>query len=339
MSFEYGKYKILYLFFIITPIMLFFLSFLIGRYPVTPIEVIYTLISKFNPSYVVSDTVSSVVFNIRLPRIIGALIVGATLSVVGATFQAIFKNPLVSPDILGVSSGAGFGAAISILINGSSYLTQSLAFIFGMISVTITYSISRVYKSSGVLILVLSGMAISSFFGSLISSAKFLADPNNKLPEITFWLLGSLASINPKVLTPVLIITFIGLIILVLLRWRLNILAMGDEESQALGLDTEKLRVIFIVISTLITASAVCISGIIGWVGLIVPHMTRILTGPDNKILLPASISFGASFLLLMDDISRAIFIVEVPIGILTALIGAPLFLLLLKKGYSDWRA
>lgn len=339
MSFEYGKHKILSLSFIITPVILFFLSFLIGRYPVTPVEVIYTLISKFDPSYVVSDTVSSVVFNIRLPRIIGALVVGATLSVVGATFQAIFKNPLVSPDILGVSSGAGFGAAISILINGSSYLTQSLAFIFGMISVAITYFISRVYKSSGILVLVLSGMAISSFFGSLISSAKFLADPNNKLPEITFWLMGSLASINPKILTPVLIIIFIGLIILVLLRWRLNILAMGDEESQALGLNTEKLRVIFIVISTLITASAVCISGVIGWVGLIVPHMTRILTGPDNKILLPASISFGASFLLLMDDIARAIFLVEVPIGILTALIGAPLFLLLLKKGYSDWKA
>ncbi|MDR2623539.1 MAG: iron ABC transporter permease [Methanobrevibacter sp.] len=339
MNFKYSENKILSLFFVTTPILLFFLSFLIGRYPITPIEVIYTLISKFNPNYVISDTVSSVVFNIRLPRIVGALVVGATLSVVGTTFQAIFKNPLVSPDILGVSSGAGFGAAIAILLNGSSYIIQSLAFIFGMISVTITYFISRVYKSSGVLVLVLSGMAISSFFGSLISSTKFLADPNNKLPEITFWLMGSLASIKPKVLIPVLIIIFIGLIILILLRWRLNILAMGDEESQALGLNTERLRLIFIITSTLITASAVCISGVVGWVGLIVPHMTRILTGPDNTILLPASISFGASFLLLMDDIARALFLVEVPIGILTALIGAPLFLLLLKRGYSDWKA
>ncbi|MDR3290692.1 MAG: iron ABC transporter permease [Methanobrevibacter sp.] len=338
MSFKNVEYKILYLIFIIMPILLFFISFLIGRYPVTPVEVVYTLISKFDPSYVVSDTVSSVVFNIRLPRIIGALIVGAALSVVGATFQAIFKNPLVSPDILGVSSGAGFGAATAILINGSSYLIQSLAFIFGMISVSITYFISKVYKSSGILVLVLSGMAISSFFGSLISSAKFLADPNNKLPEITFWLMGSLSSINPKVLTPVLLIILTGLIILILLRWRLNILAMGDEESQSLGLNTERLRLIFIIVSTLITASAVCISGIIGWVGLIIPHMTRILTGPDNKILLPASISFGASFLLIMDNIARAAFLVEIPIGILTALIGAPLFLLLLKKGYTDWK-
>lgn len=332
------EHKILYLIFIIMPILLFFISFLIGRYPITPVEVVYTLISKFNPSYAVSDTVSSVVFNIRLPRIIGALIVGAALSVVGATFQAIFKNPLVSPDILGVSSGAGFGAAIAILINGSSYLIQSLAFIFGMISVSITYFISKVYKSSGILVLVLSGMAISSFFGSLISSAKFLADPNNKLPEITFWLMGSLSSINPKVLAPVLLIILTGLIILILLRWRLNILAMGDEESQSLGLNTETLRFIFIIVSTLITASAVCISGIIGWIGLIIPHITRILTGPDNKILLPASISVGASFLLIMDNIARTAFLVEIPIGILTALIGAPLFLLLLKKGYSDWK-
>ncbi|MDR3222353.1 MAG: iron ABC transporter permease [Methanobrevibacter sp.] len=338
MSFKNMEHKILYLIFIIMPILLFFISFLIGRYPITPVEVVYTLISKFNPSYAVSDTVSSVVFNIRLPRIIGALIVGAALSVVGATFQAIFKNPLVSPDILGVSSGAGFGAAIAILINGSSYLIQSLAFIFGMISVSITYFISKVYKSSGILVLVLSGMAISSFFGSLISSAKFLADPNNKLPEITFWLMGSLSSINPKVLAPVLLIILTGLIILILLRWRLNILAMGDEESQSLGLNTETLRFIFIIVSTLITASAVCISGIIGWIGLIIPHITRILTGPDNKILLPASISVGASFLLIMDNIARTAFLVEIPIGILTALIGAPLFLLLLKKGYSDWK-
>jgi iron complex transport system permease protein len=339
MNFKQGKYTILHLIFIFIPMTLFFMSFLIGRYPVTPIEVIYTLVSKFNPSYAVSDTITSVVFNIRLPRIIGALVVGAALSVVGATFQAIFKNPLVSPDILGVSSGSGFGAAIAILLNGSSYLIQLSAFIFGMISVSITYFISRVYKTSGILVLVLSGMAISSFFGSLISSAKFLADPNNKLPEITFWLMGSLASINPKTLIPVLIIIITGLIILILLRWRLNILAMGDEESQALGLNTERLRLMFIIISTFITASAVCLSGVIGWVGLIVPHMTRILTGPDNKILLPASISFGASFLLLMDDIARGLFLIEIPIGILTALIGAPLFLVLLKKGYNDWKS
>ncbi|MDR2873139.1 MAG: iron ABC transporter permease [Methanobrevibacter sp.] len=338
MSFKYNQHKLLSFIFIILPVFLFFLSFLIGRYPVSPIDVIYTLISKFNPSYTVSDSISSVVFNIRLPRIIGAMVVGAALSVVGATFQAIFKNPLVSPDILGVSSGAGFGAAVAILANAGTYVVQTLAFLFGLVSVLITYSVSKVYNSKGTLILVLSGMAVSSFFGSLISSTKFLADPNNKLPEITFWLMGSLSSINSRVLVPVLLVIIMGSFVLILLRWRLNILAMGDEESQALGLNIDRLRLIFILISTLITASAVSISGVIGWIGLIVPHMTRILTGPDNNILLPASISFGASFLLIMDNIARTTFLVEIPIGILTALIGAPLFLLLLRKGYSDWR-
>jgi len=338
MIFKYSENKSISLIFIFVPIILFFASFLIGRYPVAPLDVIYTLLSVIDPSFTVSDTVSTVVFNIRLPRIMAAMFVGAALATVGATFQGVFKNPLVSPDILGVSTGAGFGAAISILMNLNTFFIQILAFIFGLLSVTITYSISKIYKYSGILVLVLSGMAVSSFFSSLISSTKFLADPNNKLPEITFWLMGSLASINTQSLIPVLITITIGLFILMLLRWRLNILAMGDEESQSLGINTERLRLIFIFVSTFVTAAAVCISGVIGWVGLIVPHMTRILTGPDNTVLLPASLSFGASFLLLMDNISRVAFTVEIPIGILTALIGAPVFLILLKKGYSDWR-
>jgi iron complex transport system permease protein len=180
-------------------------------------------------------------------------------------------------------------------------------------------------------------MAVSSFFTSLISTTKFVADPTDKLPEITFWLMGSLASINKYSLIPVVVTIAIGLIILLLLRWRLNILAMGDEESQSLGLNTERLRIVLIFISTLVTAASVCISGMIGWVGLIVPHMTRILTGPDNRILIPASLSFGASFLLLIDNIARGLFTVEIPIGILTALIGVPIFLILLRKGYRDW--
>jgi len=337
MSFRYEEHKIIGLIFIIVPIVLFFASFLLGRYPVSPIDVVCTLLSPINPNLAVSDTITTVVFNIRLPRIIAAMVVGAALAVVGATFQGIFKNPLVSPDILGVSTGAGFGAALAILMNAGTFVIQGCAFIFGLISVSVTYSISKIYKYSGILVLVLSGMAVSSFFSSLISSAKFLADPNNKLPEITFWLMGSLASVNTGSLIPVVITIFVGLLIIILLRWRLNILAMGDEESQALGINTERLRLIFIFVSTLVTAAAVCISGVIGWVGLIVPHMTRILTGPDNRILIPASLSFGASFLLFMDNIARVTFSVEIPIGILTALIGAPLFLILLKKGYNDW--
>ncbi|KZX12177.1 FecCD family ABC transporter permease [Methanobrevibacter filiformis] len=339
MNFNHGEFnKGIYSLFFIFPVILFFASFLIGRYPVSPGDVIFTLLSLINPDLAVSETVSTVVFNIRLPRIIAAMVVGAALATVGATFQGIFKNPLVSPDILGVSSGAGFGAALAILANLGSYFIQASAFVFGLLSVFITYSISKVYKYSGILVLVLSGMAVSSFFGSLISSTKYLADPNNKLPEITFWLMGSLSSINVHSLLPVLIPIISGLIILFILRWRLNILAMGDEEAQAMGINTSKLRLFLIIISTLITAAAVSISGIIGWIGLIVPHMSRILTGPDNTTLIPASMSFGASFLLLMDNIARVTFTVEIPIGILTALIGAPLFLVLLKKGYSDWK-
>ncbi|MDR0913454.1 MAG: iron ABC transporter permease [Methanobrevibacter sp.] len=333
----YQEHKSISIIFIVIPVVLFFASFLIGRYPVTPVEVIMTLLSPLNPNLAISDTITGVVFNIRLPRIIAAMLVGASLAVVGGTFQSIFRNPLVSPDILGVSTGAGFGAALSILLSLGNYITQIFAFIFGLISVTISYFISRVYKYSGILVLVLSGMAVSSLFGALISSIKFLADPNQKLPEITFWLMGSLSSVNMDSLIPVFVTIFIGLAILLLLRWRLNILAMGDEESQSLGINTDRLRIILIFISTFITAAAVCISGVIGWVGLIVPHMTRIITGPDNRILLPASLSFGASFLLFIDNLARVLFTVELPIGILTAIIGAPVFLFLLKKGYNDW--
>ncbi|MGL4669331.1 MAG: FecCD family ABC transporter permease [Methanobacteriaceae archaeon] len=322
---------------ILLPVTLFFASFLIGRFPISPYEVILTIFSYFDPSLEVSKTVSSVVFDIRLPRIISAMVIGASLSIAGASFQGIFKNPLVSPDILGVSSGAGFGAAIAIFISLGSWLIQLLSFIFGLFSVSITYLISRKYKYEGILILVLSGMAISAFFNALISSAKFVADPYDKLPKITFWLMGSLASITMEKLLIILIPITIGIIILLVLRWRLNILAMGDEEAQSLGIDVKKIRLIIIMACTLITAASVSVSGIIGWVGLVVPHITRMIVGPDHKILLPATISIGASFLLLIDNISRTIISIEVPIGILTAIIGAPLFLYLLMKGYSTW--
>ena len=285
----------------------------------------------------VNSTITTIVYEIRLPRILGAIVVGACLAISGAAFQSIFKNPLVSSDLLGVSNGAGFGAALAILLSGANIVTQIFAFVFGLISVATTYLISRTYKAGGILVLVLSGVAISAFFNSLISAIKFIADPDDKLPEIVYWLMGSLASINADKLLMILIPVIIGLVILLLLRWHMNLLAMGDEEAQSLGLNPSRIRLLIIAGCTLLTSAAVSISGIVGWVGLIIPHMARMIVGPDNRVLLPASLSLGASFLLLIDNISRAVIAIEIPIGILTAIIGVPIFLYLLKRGYSEW--
>ena len=322
---------------IFLPVILFFASFLMGRYPISPIDVVSTILSPVFPQLEVSSTITTIVFEIRLPRIIGALVVGACLAMAGAAFQSIFKNPLVSSDLLGVSNGAGFGAALAILISGANIVTQIFAFIFGLISVSITYLISKTYKAGGILVLVLSGVAISAFFNSLISAIKFVADPDDKLPEIVYWLMGSLASVTMDKLLMIAIPVIIGAVILLLLRWHMNLLAMGDEEAQSLGINPSRVRLLIIAGCTLLTSAAVSISGIIGWIGLIIPHMARMIVGPDNKILIPASLSLGASFLLLVDNISRAVISIEIPIGILTAIIGVPIFLYLLKRGYSEW--
>lgn len=319
------------------PIILFFASFLIGRYPIDPVDVIKTILSPIFPQLEVSQTITTIVFEIRLPRIIGAFVVGAALAMAGSAFQGIFKNPLVSSDLLGVSNGAGFGAALAILLSGLNVVTQIFAFVFGLISVSITYLISKSYKNGGILVLVLSGVAISAFFGALVSAVKFIADPDDKLPEIVYWLMGSLASITVDKLIMISVPIIIGVVVLMLLRWRINLLSMGDEEAQALGLNPSRTRLVVIAACTLLTSAAVSISGIIGWLGLVIPHMTRMIVGPDNKILIPASLSLGASFLLLIDNISRAVISIEIPIGILTAVIGVPIFLYLLRKGYSEW--
>lgn len=322
---------------IFLPIVLFFLSFLLGRYPISPVDVVSTILCPMFPQLEVSPTITTIVFEIRLPRILAAIVVGASLAMAGAAFQSIFKNPLVSSDLLGVSNGAGFGAALAIILSGSNLVIQVFAFIFGLISVSITYLISRAYKAGGILILVLSGVAISAFFNALISAIKFMADPDDKLPEIVYWLMGSLASVTMDKLLMVLVPIIIGFAILLALRWHMNLLAMGDEEAQSLGLNPSRVRLLIIAGCTLLTSAAVSISGVIGWIGLVIPHMTRMIVGPDNRILIPASLSLGASFLLLIDNISRAIISIEIPIGILTAIIGVPIFLYLLRRGYSEW--
>ena len=322
---------------IFLPIILFFASFLLGRYPIAPFDVINTLLCPIFPQCEVSPTITTIVFEIRLPRILGAFVVGSSLAMAGVAFQSIFKNPLVSSDLLGVSNGAGFGAALAILISGVGVVTQIFAFIFGIISVSITYMLSKAYKSGGILVLVLSGVAISAFFSALVSAIKFVADPNYKLPEIVYWLMGSLASVTVDKLIMILVPVALGMIILFALRWNMNLLAMGDEEAQSLGINPSRVRLLIIIGCTLLTSAAVSISGIIGWIGLVIPHMARMVVGSDNRILIPASLSLGASFLLLIDNISRALISIEIPIGVLTAIIGVPIFLYLLKRGYSEW--
>ena len=299
-----NKEVITFLLLVILPIILFFASFLIGRYPISPVDVVKTILSPIFPQLKVSQTITTIVFEIRLPRIIAAFAVGSALALAGTSFQSIFKNPLVSPDLLGVSNGAGFGAALAIILSSSNFLIQILAFVFGIISVSITYLISRAYKAGGILVLVLSGVAISAFFNALISCIKFVADPQDKLPEIIYWLMGSLSSVTIDKLIMITIPFVVGIIILLLLRWQMNILAMGDEEAQSLGLNPTRIRLLIIAGCTLLTSAAVSISGIIGWIGLIIPHMARMI---------------------------------EIPIGILTSVIGVPIFLYLLKRGYSEW--
>lgn len=325
---------------------LFIVSLFLGRYEVPPSHVLKILaaplanlfpeqVMHIDPVWTTAE--QNVIYLIRLPRVIAAVLVGAGLAIAGAAYQGLFKNPLVSPDILGVSSGAGLGAALAILLSASSFMIQVSAFFFGILAVTITYLLSRIYRTTPTLILVLSGIIVGAFFTALISLTKYLADPYEKLPAITFWLMGSLASVR---YTDILLIApplLLAAAVLLLIRWRINLLAVGDDEARALGIDTKRMSQVIILCSTLITASAVCIAGIIGWVGLVVPHLGRMLVGPDYRKLLPVTILLGASYMLIIDDIARNLTSAEIPLGILTAIIGAPFFAYLLRKRSVGW--
>ena len=317
---------------------LFILSFAMGRYPISPLNVVKILASHILPlRHTWPGIMDTVMIQIRLPRILAAMLVGASLALAGTSFQGLFRNPLVSPDILGVSMGAGFGAAIAILLGGNTATIQIVAFVSALLAVGISYGISRMVKGNATLTLILAGMAIGSLFSAFLSLMKYVADPVNQLPAITYWLMGSLAAVNTKELFFAAIPMLVGIIILILIRWRFNVLAMGEEEAQALGTNTGSLRAIVIVCCTMITASSVCISGTIGWVGLIIPHIGRMLVGPNHKRLLPVSLLLGAAYLLLIDDICRVVASVEIPIGILTAIVGVPFFVYLLNRSSKGW--
>ncbi len=318
-------------------IFLFILSFTLGRYYVSPSDVIHILLSHIFSTNVPPSIPDSVVMQIRLPRILAAMLVGATLSLAGASFQGLFRNPLVSPDILGVSAGAGFGAALAILLSGSRFTIQIFAFCFALLAVSIAYVVSRVVKGNDTLSLILAGLAIASLFNASLSLMEYVANPVDQLPTIIYWLMGSLASLSLEDMFIAAVPMIIGIIILLLLRWRFNVLAMGEEEAQAMGVNVGQFRIIIVICCTMISAAAVCISGIIGWVGLVIPHISRLLVGPDHKRLLPVCLLLGALYLLLIDDIARTASNLEIPLGILTAMIGAPFFIYMLSRRGKGW--
>lgn len=324
-------FTILIVFFVLS----FILSFMIGKYPVSPIDLIKVLLSKvihITPTW--SPEIETVVFQVRLPRVIAAVLIGAALSTAGAAYQGLFRNPMVSPDVLGASAGAGFGAALGLLLSLSYIGVTISSFFFGMITVALVYLVSTRVKNNPILGLILTGIMVSSLFSSGTSFIKLVADPDNVLPAITYWLMGSVASIRERDIMLAAIPIILGIIPLILLRWKMNVLSMGEEEAQTMGINTKVIRTVIVVCATLVTAASVSISGIIGWVGLVIPHFARMIVGYDYRALIPASMLMGASYLLIVDNFARTIASAEIPIGILTAFIGAPFFVyLILREG------
>lgn len=310
-------------------------SFCIGRFSVGAKQLFYILLSRITyikPFW--SDTMEAVVFNIRLPRILLACLVGCSLSAAGAVYQGVFQTPMASPDLLGASSGAAFGAALAILLGASSAMITASAFISGIVSVVLVLLIGQRAPGKKVVNLILAGIMISSITSAGTSFIKLVADPANQLPAITYWLMGSLSGAKRSELFFAAKPMAIGLIILFAIRWRINILSLGDDEARTMGVNVNLLRVIAALCATLLTAASVSVSGMIGWVGLVTPHICRRLVGNDYRHLMPASMLGGALFLLIVDNISRSLLSTEIPIGILTAFIGAPFFIyLILRKG------
>jgi iron complex transport system permease protein len=325
---------------ILVPLALWYVSLFIGRFVISPRDVLHILGSHVVPmTRDWPQAAETIVIQIRLPRAILAMVVGAGLAISGAALQGMFRNPLVSTDILGVTAAAGFGAALALLLSANAMTLQLLSFGFGLAGVGLTYAIARVYGSTPpMLVLVLAGIVVAAFFSALLSGAKYLADPESKLPAITYWLLGSLngASMTSLAIAgPIIVVGCVGLL---LMSWRLNVLTMGDEEARSLGVRTGWLKGGVIVFTTLIASAAVSVCGVVGWVGLVIPHLARMLVGPDHRRLLPWTLSIGAGYLLLIDDLARTVSAGEIPLGILTALIGAPVFGYLLRRTRRAWQ-
>ena len=309
-------------------------SFSLGRYPISPAELFGIVCSKVFPiePYWVPN-METILFNVRLPRILLSCMVGCSLSAAGAAYQGIFQNPMASPDILGATKGSAFGASLAIIAGMGTRATMVSAFLFGVVTVALVWLVSSRAKGKRVMSLILAGIVVSSIFEAGTSYLKLVADPNEALPKITYWLMGSLSGAKKDAVVFACVPMLAGLLVLFLLRWQLGVLTMGDEEARAMGVNAKAVRLIVILAATLITAAGVAVCGAIGWVGLVIPHLCRKLVGSNYRYLMPASMVLGALFLLIVDNISRNLYATELPIGILTAFVGAPFFLYLMMKG------
>lgn len=308
-------------------------SIVLGRYPIGIRElggILWSRIAPIEPFW--SSTQEALLINHRLPRIALACLVGCALAAAGVSYQGTFQNPMAAPDILGASNGAAFGAALAIVLDLGSGMVMVFAFAFSLVCVGLVIFVGGQAKGKRVIGLILSGIMIGSLFSSGTSFIKLVADPADQLPAITYWLMGSLNGSTPRDVLFALVPMVIGLVPLFALRWRINILTLGDEEARTMGVNAPRLRVIVIICATLVTAAAVSVSGVIGWVGLVIPHLARRLVGNNYRHLMPASMIFGALFLLLVDDVSRNALTTEIPIGILTSFIGAPFFIYLITR-------
>ena len=326
------RYNFTMLILLVALILATLFSFWVGYYPLTPSEVFKAFLSHFGYQGDVLPQAVTVFWSIRLPRILSAILIGASLSVSGSVYQGMFRNPLVSPDILGVSSGASLGAAIAIICGQTNWIIQLSAFVGGVLAVTLSYLISYKSPHSHTLSLVLTGSMIMALCNAGVTMIKYVANPNDVLQQLVFWLMGSLTKVSLRGLRFSALPMIVGLLIVFILRWRINLLTLDDEEAKSLGINTRMYRIIFIIASTLLSAAAVCLGGLIGWVGLMIPHMSRTLVGPDYGRLIPTCAMLGAVYLLLMDDIARSLLSMELPIGVVTSIMGAPFFIYLIVK-------
>ena len=305
----------------------------IGRYYIGPLGIVKVLLQGISGRYYGMDkNAMAVVLNIRLPRIAASMLLGAGLAISGQTFQMIFRNPLVSPDVLGTSSAASFGASLALLLGLSALMVSITAFAAGIIALFLIYTIASRTRREQTLSLILVGMVVSSIFSAATSFVKLIADPNNVLPAITYFLMGSLSGVGSGDLALVAVPVLVSIAVLLVLSWKINLLSLSEDEARSIGVNTRLVRAVAIVCATVITASSVAVAGNIGWVGLIIPHISRMLVSNDARYSFPSSVFFGASFLTVVDCVSRAASTIEIPIGILTAFIGAPFFLDLLFR-------
>ena len=313
---------------------LFLLSFVMGRYGVPLGQVVRILLSGVLPlEQTWTDNMAIAVLNVRLPRILLACLVGCGLSAAGTGYQTVFQNPMAAPDILGASSGACFGAALAILTGQGAVMITVFAFLASLLSVALVYLVGNHTRGNRVVNLLLAGIMVGSLFSACTSYIKLVADPTNQLPLITYWLMGSLSGTRMGTVRFAAVCMAVGLVPLLLLRWRMNLLTLSPDEARAMGVHTDRLRLAVILSSTVLTAAAVSVSGMIGWVGLVIPHLSRRIVGSDCRRLMPMSCLFGAAFLLLVDNMARCLTATEIPIGILTAFVGAPFFIYLMVRG------